>query len=258
MNKHLLHKYFKNQCTDSEKECVEEWILNQDNKSAFENYIEETWNDFTIHPKQKKYSPIFNFRKSSALKIAASLIITGSLITYAVYLSSDISVSNSANQQAVKINKTIEQKQSQNTIVKIEISSPKETKDPKPRKTLSQFKPSNNLAKEKTANKVESKVMASRIGHLQFNEKLLSELSSQIDSNKLVLTMNMKEERFVEMSSLLKLKYGIILEPVRTGGNKNMYAARFEKVNIPELLQLMESSKVLSYNLNDSLLQINL
>ncbi|NGM72588.1 hypothetical protein [Sphingobacterium sp. SGL-16] len=64
MNKNLLNKYFKNQCTDTEKEFVEDWILNQDNRSTFENYVEEKWHDFEMPSKHLKSSTTYAIRKS--------------------------------------------------------------------------------------------------------------------------------------------------------------------------------------------------
>lgn len=258
LNKQLLDKYFKNQCTDSEKEFVEDWILNKENKSTFENYIEDTWEDFTLHPKLEKSSSRFKISRSNVLKAAASLLVVSGLITYGIYSSKHTSKTDLIHHKTVNIDKPTKEIES---IKNKEVATANSTEPIPAKATIAKLLKSNTKKespKSAIPNTSGSKVMASKIGHLHFNEKLLSELSSQIDSNKLVLTMNMKEERFLEMSSLLKLKYGIILEPVRTGGDKNMYSARFEKVNIPELLQLMENSNAISYNIDDSLLQINL
>lgn len=261
MNKQLLNKYFKDQCTNTEKEVVEEWILNQKNKSTFENYVEEQWNDFEIDPKHLKSSTTYAIRKSTMWKAAATFMIFTSVGAYTYLNSSNVQKNTTDNKEILaKANQSQELKplsQLENKVV-IEDKPSQVTK----KKSAQNTKKQALLAtKDSILNSVkpESKrITASRIGHLAFNEKLLSELSSQIDSNKLVLTMNMKEERFLEIAELLKSKYQIILEPIKTGGEKNMYAARFERTNIPELLKLMEDRMAFTYNLRDSILQINL
>ena len=258
LNKHLLNKYFKNQCSQSEKETVENWILNQDNKSTFENYIQEEWHDFELTTKGSKSSISFARNKSKVWTIAASVIAIISIGTYyfantnlSIVEKNNLTAANSSTLDEPSLNKIkdLDEKEQMLTANNNKLALQEENIKPVIKKV------------ETNSAKVESKpkvVSTAKIGHLGFNEKLLSELSSQIDSNKLVLTMNMKEERFKEVAELLKSRYQIILEPVKIGDDKNLYAARFEKTNIQDLLRLIEEKTAFTFKLKDSLLHINL
>jgi len=260
LNKNLLNKYFKNQCTNTEKEFVEDWILNQDNRSTFENYVEEKWHDFEMPSKHLKSSTTYAIRKSTVWKVAATILIVATTGVYA-YFNLNHTENPITDNQTIVAKPNLPKEEIQE-LPSIEESVETPTKTEKPHYTAAKLKKltSKPLAETKLSSiKAEKKSVApSRIGNVFFNEKLLSELSSKIDSNTLVLTMDMKEERFQEMAELLKSRYQIILEPVKTGGEKNMYAARFEKTDIPELLRLMEDRMAFTYNLRDSILQIKL
>lgn len=255
-----MDRYFSNQCTEKEKELVENWILNKDNQAPFEQYIQDRWDTFDI-AETVTSTPVFSLRKT-LLKVAAVVAVLGftGLLSYKTLNNNHIDtkhlhVINTSTKPLTPETgpSTSPQKGEVLFLPKEEKKVIAKTKTiSKPNLKIQDHKPSKD-----DSVKVAS-LKATKIQNIKINEKLLSELSSQIDSNKLVLTMNMNEERFKEISTLLKDKYHIVLVPVSEGGEKNLYAARFEKTDIADLLKTMQSKMAFTYDLKDSVLFINL
>lgn len=256
MDRNLLNRYFDKQCSDAEKEAVEEWLLDSNNQAEFERFLVSKWENYSDGHIRTN---VLSLRKSKAswLKAAAVILLlgVGGYLYYAHVMSSK------------DPSKTLVIQEDQQTMPVQNISPSEDTLQ------LSS-NPINTIRHEQKKKKIHSaqnvalvtdsmgprdkvkSVQASRLGNFKVNEVLLSQLRGKIDSNQLFLNIDVHEATFAEIAFRLKKNYGIILEACDTTGNSKTYSAKFEKISFPDLLNDMSEKMLFSYSVNKDTVKI--
>lgn len=258
MDKNLLNKYFEQQCSPAERKAVEEWLLNSENKAAFEAFLETRWDQHV-----EDYSSTVNVKSSHAGRsywwqaVAAAAVLGIAVYLYDKGTSAPIS-EHVPETTAVSATDSLSREPS---LTAAAMSSsrinPKITEHYE-RKTNTNKPKTITL---KTAAKVNQKdtvktVKAAKLGNFMVNEVLLTQLRGKIDSNLLILNIDVHDVPFQRFATMLKQRYGIILEPCGKGGQDKTYTARFEKISIPDLLNDMSEKMLFTYSIQDSVVKV--
>ncbi|TJZ63042.1 hypothetical protein FAZ15_01730 [Sphingobacterium olei] len=254
MDRNLLKRYFEKQCSATEAKAVEEWLLDSNNQTDFEKFLETQWD---VHVDQHLQTERIKGRpyKSIWWKAAAAAVV---LCIGAYYYGMRSEVVNSrklvnvSSPQADLADQTVPSL----TDTFQSSSNPKITMHYERKPDKNKFTPA--VASADTANQEHrpKTVKPAKLGNIMVNEVLLSKLRDQIDSNTLVLNIDVHEVSFQRFSAMLRHQYGIILEPCDDSGMNKTYTARFEKISFSDLLSDMSEKMLFTYSFQDSIVKI--
>lgn len=258
MNKDLLTKYFAKKCTDEETKMVEEWLLDTNNQSQLDNFLEEKWdNHAQNYPKtlSKKTQTI-----SILAKVAAVILVLGA--TY-LYINNSSEIIPIQSEKTAK-NELLDPIKLQDTIDKIaHLENSEDFSLAKKKKTTSRIKENPTITKDRMPNDsiaqhgIASKgVKASKLAHFKINEVALAKFKDKIDSNTMILNVDLNNASFERLAGLLYKEYGIIIEPCSASMTTKTYTAKFEKVSVKDLLADMSNQLAFTFTMKDNIISI--
>lgn len=256
MDKKLLRRYFEKQCSATEIRAVEEWILDPENHTEFDNFLVSQWGD---HVDRNLDVNIVDIRKSGAIKWWASAAAVIAIVSGVYYYN----IQPSKTEQLTVVS----------TLPKIEkidqnADFPTDTFhssiNPKiithyERKTV-RNKPIQIVVETDTVVNQEKKplfVKSTKLQNFMVNKVALRKLLNDIDSNQVVLlNLDVHDITFQRLASLLREECGVVLEPCNGTGTSKTYTARFEKISLPDLLNDMSEKMMFSYSVKDKKVKI--
>lgn len=257
MDKNVLNRYFEKRSSKEEIKIVEEWLLDPNNQTKFELFLEKRWQDHLLQDKKNTIVGIKKSFKNALWKVAAAFL----LVFGGFHLFTKKDASPRENQLTAtwspEDNLVPEPSSKPLLDTSDDITNPKNSIHHE-RKTTNASKAKSILAVTDTLvqKKKSQGVKASKLGNFMVNEVLLSKLRHKIDSNQLVLTIDLNEATIGEIAYRLRKNYGIILEPCSSETTSKTYTARFEEISINDLLYDMSQKMLFSYTVQDSIIKV--
>ncbi|MFD2556555.1 hypothetical protein [Sphingobacterium tabacisoli] len=258
MNKDILNRYFEKQCSVEEVKIVEAWLLDPNNRTEFDLFLEERWDS---HYYQRQEAPIVAIKKSMPMQLWKAATAAVVLIALGFYFFS-ISQSPVVESSSAIVRHSGVSSDSSPAHLSLSdtapvVTNPKNFKQHEKKPTKIHKSNQTVAALDTSAQKRGTKtVKATKLGNFMVNEVLLSQLRHKIDSNQLVLNIDLHEATLAEIAYRLRKNYGIILEPCSTGTSSKTYTARFEKISINDLLHDMSQKMLFSYTVKDSIIKV--
>lgn len=258
MDKNLLNRYFEKRCSAEEIKIVEKWLLDPNNQTEFNLFLESRWHDFVGQDEQAAMVSIRESKFTILWKAAAAIVLlAGSFYLYHMKQLPVIS----QNTPAIVDNTLPLPRSTSARLSPLDTfhvnTNPNITKQHE-RKITQTSRSHQTLTQIDTSKRKKEMqaVKATKLGNFMVNEVLLSQLRHKIDSNQLVLNIDLHEATIAEIAYRLRKNYGIILEPCNSEASAKTYTARFEKISINDLLNDMSQKMLFSYTVQDSVIKV--
>lgn len=262
MEREVLKRYFERTSSEAEMKTVESWLLDPSNKVTFENFLEEEWHE---HTKTTTRASIVGFKKTTSKLIwRAASVAALLLLTFGAYQLLSVSPQkelSTANVVPVQQEDPLQHTPLSSLADPLHVSDttihfqPKIVQHAK-KKTVRQSQAI--VAQTDTSNQqIKAKSVPARtLTKAKINEDAIAGLIQKIDSNQLVLNVNLSEVDFKKLAYIFSNEYGIVLELCNSADMDKTYTAKFKKISIHDLLDDMSEKMAFTYSFQDNKVKI--